>query len=100
MERVQKCINETGMEKVTGKHSGTISDEKINRILTEYFSKKESITRPILQSICSLTRYMATILIKKLTEEGKLINIGFKNHPLYVPTSGYFGTDEKRVCQF
>ena len=30
MERVQKCINETGMEKVTGKHSVTIPDEKVN----------------------------------------------------------------------
>lgn len=93
MERVQKCINETGMEKVTGNHSGETSDETVDKILTEYFSKKESITRPVLQRICSLTRYMATIHIKRLTESGKIVNIGFRNHPLYVPVKGSFGTD-------
>ena len=96
MERVQKCINTTGMEKVTGKHSRVISDEKVDKILTEYFGKKDSITRPILQNICSLTRYMAAIQIKRLLEEGKLSNIGFKNHPLYVPANGNLGTDKKR----
>ena len=42
MERVQKCINETGMEKVTGKHSVTIPDEKVDSLLTEYFKKEKN----------------------------------------------------------
>ena len=95
MERVQKCINETGMEKVTGKHSVTIPDEKVDSLLTEYFKKEKTVTRPKLQELCSMTRYMAMQQIKRLTENGKLINIGFKNHPLYVPASDSFGTQEK-----
>ena len=42
-----------------------------------------------------MTRYMAMQQIKRLTDSGKLINIGFKNHPLYVPASDSFGTQEK-----
>ena len=95
MERVQKCISETGMEKVTGKHSVTIPDEKVDFLLTEYFKKEKTVTRPKLQELCSMTRYMAMQQIKRLTDSGKLINIGFKNHPLYVPASGSFGTQEK-----
>ena len=95
MERVQKCINETGMEKVTGKHSVTIPDEKVDSLLTEYFKNEKTITRPKLQELCSMTRYMAMQQIKRLTDNGKLINIGFKNHPLYVPASDSFGTQEK-----
>lgn len=90
MERVQKCINETGMEKVTGKHSATIPDEKVDSLLTEYFKKEKTVTRPKLQELCSMTRYMAMQQIKRLTDSRKLINIGFKNHPLYVPAPGCF----------
>lgn len=90
MERVQKCINETGMEKVTGKHSVTIPDEKVDSLLNEYFKKEKTVTRPKLQELCSMTRYMAMQQIKRLTNSGKLINIGFKNHPLYVPVPGCF----------
>ena len=90
MERVQKCINETGMEKVTGKHSVTIPDEKVDSLLNEYFKKEKTVTRPKLQELCSMTRYMAMRQIKRLTNSGKLINSGFKNHPLYVPAPGCF----------
>lgn len=95
MERVHKCISKTGMEKVTGKHSVTIPDEKVDSLLTEYFKKEKTVTRPKLQELCSMTRYMAMQQIKRLTDSGKLINIGFKNHPLYVPASDSFGTQEK-----
>lgn len=91
MHRVQECINETGMEKVVGKHSNVITDEKVDSILAKHFSKEKTITRPKLQEICSITRYMAMQQIKRLTESGKLVNIGFKNHPLYIPAPGCFG---------
>ena len=89
-ERVKNMVAKNGMEKVTGKHSGTITDEKVDSILTIYFQKEKTITRPKLQEICSITRYMAIRQIKRLTDSGKLVNIGFKNHPLYIPASGSF----------
>ena len=94
MERVQMCINEMGMEKVKGKHSVAIPDEKVDSLLNEYFKKEKTVTRPKLQELCSMTRYMAMQQIKRLTDSGKLINIGFKNHPLYVPAPGCCGTEE------
>lgn len=92
-ERVKELAAENGMEKVMARHSGDVSDEKIDRILTNYFTTNKAITRQKLQDICSTTRYMAMQQIKRLTDSGKLINIGFKNHPLYVPAPGSFGTN-------
>ncbi|MBM6881761.1 hypothetical protein [Bacteroides caecigallinarum] len=57
-----------------------------------FFRTEKAIIRPKLQDICSTTRYMAMRQIKRLTDSGKLINIGFKNHSLYVPAEGCFGT--------
>lgn len=90
-EKVKECLCD--MERVRGRHSEIVPEEKIDEILTEYFSKERTITRTILQRICSMTRYMAMQQIKRLTDSGKLINIGFRNHPLYVPAPGRFGTN-------
>lgn len=94
-ERVKELVKKNGMEKVIAIHSETITDEKVDRILTNYFSTNKAITRPKLQDICSTTRYMAMQQIKRLTESGKLVNVGFENHPLYMPTPGSFGTEEE-----
>ncbi|MBM6881755.1 HU family DNA-binding protein [Bacteroides caecigallinarum] len=94
-EMVKDLVAKNGMEKVMARHSVSVSDEKVDAILTNYFSTNKAITRPKLQDICSTTRYMAMRQIKRLTESGKLVNIGFENHPLYMPTPGSFGTKEK-----
>ena len=94
-ERVKDLVKKYGTEKVMARHSGSLTDEKVDRILTNYFSTNKAITRPKLQDICSTTRYMAMQQIKRLTESGKLVNVGFENHPLYMPTPGSFGTKEE-----
>lgn len=94
-ERVKELVTKNGMEKVIAIHSDTITDEKVDEILTNYFSTNKAITRPKLQDICSTTRYMAMQQIKRLTGSGKLVNVGFENHPLYMPTPGSFGTEEE-----
>ena len=68
-EMVKELVTKNGMEKVMARHSDSV--------------------------ICSTTRYMAMRQIKRLTDSGKLINIGFKNHPLYMPTPGSFGTKKE-----
>lgn len=78
------------IERVRGEHSENISVEKVNEILTEYFEKNNSITRPVLQRLCSITKYMAMLHIRRMLKDGDIINIGFKNHPLYVPANGRF----------
>lgn len=92
-EKVKECLCE--MEKIKGEHSDTITDEKVDEILTEYFKKEKSITRPILQRLCSITKYMAGLHIKRLMSNGSLCNIGFRNHPLYVPSPGSLGTPKE-----
>ena len=94
-ERVKDLVKKYGTEKVLARHSDSLTDEKVDRILTNYFSTNKAITRPKLQDICSTTRYMAMQQIKRLTESGKLVNVGFENHPLYMPTPGSFGTKEE-----
>lgn len=94
-ERVKELASKNGMEKVIARHSDAITDEKVDRILTNYFSTNKAITRPKLQDICSTTRYMAMQQIKRLTESGKLVNVGFENHPLYMPTPGSFEKKEE-----
>lgn len=94
-ERVKKLAAENGMEKVIARHSDTITDEKVDEILTNYFRTNKVITRQRLQDICSTTRYMAMQQIKRLTGSGKLVNVGFRNHPLYMPVPGSFGTKEE-----
>lgn len=94
-EMVKELVTKNGMEKVMARHSDSVSDEKVDRILTNYFSTNKSITRPKLQDICSTTRYMAMRQIKRLTDSGKLINVAFENRPLYMPTPGSFGTKKE-----
>ena len=94
-ERVKKLAAENGMEKVIARHSDAITDEKVDEILTNYFRTNKVITRQRLQDICSTTRYMAMQQIKRLTGSGKLVNVGFRNHPLYMPAPGSFGTKEE-----
>lgn len=78
--------------KSKGFHSQKISDMEIESMLIDYFRKNESITRPVLEKEFHINRTRATQLLKRLVEEGKLKNIGFRNHPIYVLVSGLLET--------
>ena len=71
--------------KSRGFHSDRISDAEIEASLTDYFKENESITRSIVEQRFRINRTRAAQLLKRLTQEGKLRNIGFSNHPKYVP---------------
>ena len=58
--------------KSRGFHSDRISDAEIENGLADYFKENESITRSIVEQRFRM-------------QEGKLRNIGFSNHPKYVP---------------
>ena len=77
--------------KSSGKHSDDVSDTDLNDVLTEHFRKKSTITRAELQRKCSITKYMACILINRLIDEGKIRNIGYRTHPIYAAVPGNFG---------
>ncbi len=78
--------------KSKGEHSERLSETEIQDRLTGYFKQHRRITRSEMQHVCSLTRYMAAKHISRLVEEGRLENIGYAGHPVYVPVPGNFGT--------
>lgn len=77
--------------KSRGFHSDMISDIEIESMLTGYFKENESITRLGLEKEFHINRTRATQILKRFVEEGKLKNIGFSNHPKYIPVPGFFG---------
>lgn len=81
--------------KSRGNHSEAISDIEIIGVLTEHFKKKITLTRAEFQNLCSITKYMACIHINRLLLEGKLKNIGYKNHPIYSAVPGNFGVSRE-----
>lgn len=77
--------------KSRGRHSDSISEIEIIGVLTEHFKNKTTITRAEFQNLCSITKYMACMHINRLLWEGRLKNIGYRNHPVYMAVPGNFG---------
>lgn len=74
-------------------HSLKLSNEEVDRRLTEYFSTRPFLTRNDFQNICGMMRSTAMRHIRRLRSEGKLQNMGTMLQPIYVPMPGYYGKD-------
>ena len=75
-------------------HSASLSNEKIDKLLTNYFNDKPMLTRIDFQRLCGFTSTTAARHIKRLKEEKKLNNIHTYYNPIYVPMPGYYGKAE------
>ena len=75
-------------------HSASLSNEKIDKLLTNYFNDKPMLTRIDFQRLCGFTSTTAARHIKRLKEEKKLQNINTRQSPVYVPMPGYYGKPE------
>lgn len=73
------------------RHSEKISEVEIDIRLKEYFAEHQLMTRRDFQEICSLARTTAKTHLVRLRKEGKLVNVGLPNQPMYVPAPGYYG---------
>ena len=71
-------------------HSESLSEEEIDRRLTEYFATRPVLRRIDMQSLCGFTESMASRQIRRLKELKKLENIGRPTQPIYVPGKGYY----------
>ena len=76
-------------------HSNKLTDEEIDRRLTNYFSEHRMLTRCDFQRVCGMMKSTAMRHIRRLKEEGKLKNIGILTQPLYVANPGYYGVTEE-----
>ena len=72
-------------------HSQMLTDEELDRQLTNFFATHHFLTRQFLQQCCGLMKGKATAVLRQLREEGKLQNIGTDHQPVYVPAPGHYG---------
>jgi len=65
-------------------HSSACSEEKMDRLLRNFFESHPHITSREFRSLCGLTRSTAQRRLRQLVNEGKLRKIGHHKAPLYV----------------
>ena len=73
-------------------HSASLSEEEIDKKLTEYFATNAVLTRSHMQSLCQFTQSMASRQLRRLKAQGSIRNIGKPTQPIYVPSPGYYNT--------
>ena len=72
-------------------HSFQLSVVEIDMKLKEYFSCHDLLLRSDFQNLCGMARTTANIHLKRLRQEGKLVNVGTPKQPVYRPVPGYYG---------
>ena len=70
-------------------HSKNYSTEEIDRLVARHFQQNETLTRNQFEALCGLTYSTAVRHLKRLREEGKIINIATQKHPLYRKGTGF-----------
>lgn len=71
-------------------HSQQMTEEEIDKILTDYFAKNTILTRRKFQVLCDQVQTTANRILKRLVQYGKLKNIATPHHPVYIPDNGNY----------
>lgn len=71
-------------------HSQQMTEEEIDKILTDYFAKNTILTRQKFQVLCDQVQTTANRILKRLVKYGKLKNIATPHHPVYIPDNGNY----------
>ena len=71
-------------------HSMPITEQEIDKKLSEHFAQKQILTRREFQSLCTQMKATACRTLRKLVKDGKLKNISTLHNPVYVPNNGYY----------
>ena len=79
----QRLKDTTFIRQKEKSHSKGYSEAEIDGLLEEYFQTSETITRSQFQTICGFTYSTAVRHLKRLREEGKIVNMASIKHPLY-----------------
>ena len=86
-EIISNARFERSREKV---HSSVISIYEIDALLIDYFEEHAYITRKKFEDLCHLTKNTAARHLKRLVEEGRLVNTNTLRSPNYEPVKGYY----------
>ena len=73
-------------------HSMPMTEQQIDKKLTEHFAQNPILTRRDFQFLCLQVKSTACRILRKLVEEGKLKNISTPRNPVYVPDNGYYSS--------
>ena len=71
--------------------SGLPTDNEIEALLTTYFAQNQFLSRKSLETLCRIRTTTAIRLLRRLQDEGHLINRGTRQQPIYQPAPGHFG---------
>lgn len=78
-----------------GCHSHKLSEVEIDMRLKEYFASHDLMIRIDFQNLCGMARTTANNHLRRLQEEGKLLNVGRRTQPIYRPVPGYYGVSHE-----
>ena len=71
-------------------HSAHMSIYEIDALLVDYFEENNYITRERFEKLCDFTKNTALRHLKRLVDEGRLVNTNTPRNPNYEPAKGYY----------
>ena len=74
----------------TKNHSAHISIYEIDALLVDYFEENNYITRERFEKLCDFTKNTALRHLKRLVDEGRLVNTNTSRNPNYEPAKGFY----------
>ena len=87
----KEIMSEAHFERsLTKKHSAHISIYEVDALLVDYFEEHTYITRQSFETLCQFTKNTALRHLKRLVDEGRLINTNTSRNPNYEPAKGYY----------
>lgn len=75
-------------------HSQRLTEEQIDELLKEYFTRHGFLQRKAFQNLCGMAQATAIRHLRCLCEQGKLKNAGTPKQPVYVPNNEYYAVPE------
>ena len=77
------------------RHSASISDEKVIKLLREAFHETPYLSRPDFAELCGFTRMTAQRHLDQLIKEGKIVKKGSPRFPIYEPAPDFMKAEEE-----
>ena len=92
-QRLKEDVNSRAVFKRSRakRHSAPLSIYEIDALLIDYFEENSFITCQRFAELCQFTRNTAHRQLRRLVEEGRLVNRNTAHQPFYEPAKGYYG---------
>lgn len=71
-------------------HSKRLNTNEIDSLLVDYFKENKYLTRERFVALCHFTNVTACRHLKRLLDEGRLVNTNSQHNPIYEPAKGFY----------